>query len=254
MFKTNPISLKTLLEDAGSGKIQLPDFQRGWVWDDDRVRGLLASISRGFPVGAIMTLEAGGEIRLKSRTIEGAEEQAAAAADFFLLDGQQRLTSLYQSLLHEGPVDTHDNRGHRIKRWYYVDMLAAMDPTADREDAIISVPEDKQERSFGGGLVRDLSSRNLEYAQHMMPTEQLLDNTTDWLLGYIAYWQDREQATCGGRSHSVLQWFQRIGDQLPLPDTACRSSVWARKRRRKPFAPSSKRSTQAASPFPCSSW
>ena len=72
MFKTNPVSLKELLDDASSGKIQLPDFQRGWVWDDDRIRGLLASISRGFPVGAIMTLEAGGEIRLKSRMIEGA--------------------------------------------------------------------------------------------------------------------------------------------------------------------------------------
>ena len=61
MFKTNPVSLKELLDNVDSGKIQLPDFQRGWVWDDDRIRGLLASVSRGFPVGAIMTLEAGGD-------------------------------------------------------------------------------------------------------------------------------------------------------------------------------------------------
>ena len=72
MFQTHPVTLKSLLNDAHSGKIQLPDFQRGWVWDDDRIRGLLASISRGFPVGALMTLQAGGEIRLKSRMIEGA--------------------------------------------------------------------------------------------------------------------------------------------------------------------------------------
>ena len=76
MFKTNPVSLKELLDDAETGKIQLPDFQRGWVWDDERIRGLLASVSRGFPVGAIMTLEAGGEIRLKSRMIEGVRERA----------------------------------------------------------------------------------------------------------------------------------------------------------------------------------
>ena len=93
MFKTNPVSRKELLDDAESGKIQLPDFQRGWVWDDDRIRGLLASISRGFPVGAIMTLEAGGEIRLKSRMIEGAEGKDGTTLDAFLLDGQQRLTS-----------------------------------------------------------------------------------------------------------------------------------------------------------------
>ena len=117
MFRTNPVSLKSLLEDAGSGKIQLPDFQRGWVWDDDRIRSLLASISRmGFPVGALMMLEAGGNIQLRSRMIEGAQAPQQNNVEAFLLDGQQRLTSLYQSLWHEGAVDTHDARGRRIKR------------------------------------------------------------------------------------------------------------------------------------------
>ena len=192
MFKTFPIALKSLLDDAGNGKIQLPDFQRGWVWDDDRIRGLLASISRGFPVGAIMTLQAGGEIRLKSRMIEGAGDGSQNIPDAFLLDGQQRLTSLYQSLLHKGPVVTHDNRGRRIKRWYYVDMLAVMDPTVDREDAIISVAEDKREtRDFGREVVRDLSSREKEFEQHMMPTEQLLDGM-GWLLQYNGYWMGKD--------------------------------------------------------------
>ena len=59
-FTAITVLLKTLLEDVGYGKVQLPDFQRGWVWDDDRIKGLLVSISRGFPIGAVMTLEAGG--------------------------------------------------------------------------------------------------------------------------------------------------------------------------------------------------
>ncbi len=192
MFKTNPISLKTLLNNVDSGKIQLPDFQRGWVWDDNRIRGLLASISRGFPVGAIMTLEAGGEIQLKTRMIEGTEGTPGQHADAFLLDGQQRLTSLYQALLHEGPVDTHDDRGQRIKRWYYVDMLAAMAPNVDREDAIISVPEDRIEtRNFGREIVHDLSSQEKEFQKHMMPTERLLDGM-GWILEYNSYWAGRE--------------------------------------------------------------
>ena len=189
--------MKKLLDDADSGKIQLPDFQRGWVWDEDRIKGLLASISRGFPIGAIMTLEAGGEIRLKSRTIEGAEWKPENSPDEFLLDGQQRLTSLYQSLLHEGPVDTHDNRGQRIKRWYYVDMLAAMDSDIDREEAIISVPEDRIARNFRREIVRDLSSREKEFQQHTMPTERLLDSM-DWLFGYNDYWQARNGAHPSG--------------------------------------------------------
>ena len=118
MFKTNPVGLKKLLDDIENRKIQLPDFQRGWVWDDNRIRGLLASISRGFPVGAVMTLLSGGEIRFRARTIEGVGSNGAVSPDEFLLDGQQRLTSLYQALRHPGPVDTHDARSQRIKRWY----------------------------------------------------------------------------------------------------------------------------------------
>ena len=212
MFKTNPVSLKELLDNVDSGKIQLPDFQRGWVWDDDRIRGLLASISRGFPVGAIMTLEAGGEIRLKSRMIEGAEENASTQPDSFLLDGQQRLTSLYQSLRHEDAVDTHDNRGRRIRRWYYINMLAAMDPMIDREDAIVSVPEDKREtRNFGREIVRDLSSRALEYEQHMIPTERMLDSSSSWLLGYIGHWEGRndEHPEGGG-----VAFFDRFNNEV----------------------------------------
>ncbi|MCY4417262.1 MAG: DUF262 domain-containing protein [Chloroflexi bacterium] len=192
MFETIPVSLKSLLEDSGNGKIQLPDFQRGWVWEDDRIRGLLPSISRGFPVGAVMTLQAGGEIRLKSRMIEGVGGESGNVAESFLLDGQQRLTSLYQSLLHKGPVDTHDNRGRRIRRWYYVDILAPMDPNVDREDAIISVPENRIEtRNFGREIIRDLSSREKEFHQHMLPTEQLLDGM-GWILGYNSYWMGKE--------------------------------------------------------------
>ena len=101
MFKANAVLLSGLLADVRSGKIQLPDFQRGWVWDDERIVGLLASISRGFPVGAIMTLTAGGDVKFMPRPIEGVSDISQGPQQF-LLDGQQRLTSLYQSLLHPG--------------------------------------------------------------------------------------------------------------------------------------------------------
>ena len=51
MFETNPVRLETLLDNANNGKIQLPDFQRGWIWDDDRIKGLISSLSRQFPRG-----------------------------------------------------------------------------------------------------------------------------------------------------------------------------------------------------------
>ena len=65
-------SLDGLLSEAADGSTQLPDFQRGWVWDDDHVRSLLASISLGYPIGAVMMLRAGGEtVRFKQRPLEG---------------------------------------------------------------------------------------------------------------------------------------------------------------------------------------
>ena len=44
------------------GKIQLPDIQRGWVWEDERIIAIIASITNNFPVGAAMFLEYGNEM------------------------------------------------------------------------------------------------------------------------------------------------------------------------------------------------
>lgn len=206
MFEVNSVLLSGLLQQVSSGYIQLPDFQRGWVWDDDRIRGLLASISKGFPVGAVMTLAANAEIRFGTRPIEGVELNGVEPG-VFLLDGQQRLTSLYQAMLHPGPVDTKDNRGKKIKRWYYVDMLKAMDDTEDREEAIFSVPEDRRiTQAFGRETVLDLSKLELEYENHAMPTERLL-NSIEWMLGYISFWNNAETEHPASDATAFFQQF-----------------------------------------------
>jgi hypothetical protein len=99
-FKTNPFELNKLLDDCQRGVLQLPDFQRSWVWDEDRIKSLIASISRAFPVGALMSLDTGGPVNFKPRPVEGAPNEAKQAAPLsLLLDGQQRMTSLYQATL-----------------------------------------------------------------------------------------------------------------------------------------------------------
>ena len=127
MFETNPIDLKDLLDDVKEGKIQLPDFQRGWVWDDERIKSLLVGISRQFPLGAIMTLSADGGVQFQKRPIEGVPLMGNEPHERYLLDGQQRLTSLYQALRYDGSVDTRYARGRRFKRWHYVDMQKSLD-------------------------------------------------------------------------------------------------------------------------------
>src|SRR5512142_662874 len=98
-FDSTKLSLKTILDQIVAGKIQLPDFQRGWVWDDEHIRSLLVSIARAFPIGAVMLLENGGDAKFKVRPIEGIDTSAIGDdVEKLILDGQQRLTSLTQVL------------------------------------------------------------------------------------------------------------------------------------------------------------
>jgi Protein of unknown function DUF262 len=82
-FDSTKTPLKTLLEKIAEGKIQLPDFQRGWVWDYEHIRSLLVSIARSLPIGAVTLLESGGEAKFHVRLMEGVDlpgETASADA------------------------------------------------------------------------------------------------------------------------------------------------------------------------------
>src|SRR6516164_8926160 len=134
-FQTNPFDLNKLLEDCHHGTLQLPDFQRSWVWDEDRIKSLIASISRAFPVGALMTLETGGTVNFKPRPVEGAPIHAKQAHPHsLLLDGQQRMTSLYQVTLRNKVVETVTPKNKKVRRWFYIDIIKALDPSIEREE------------------------------------------------------------------------------------------------------------------------
>jgi hypothetical protein len=109
-FKTNPFGLKELLDDCHRGVLQLPDFQRSWVWDEDRIKSLIASVSRAFPVGALMSLETGGPVNFKPRPVEGAPGDAKQALpQFLLLDATDDL-ALSGQLAREGRRDRYPEK------------------------------------------------------------------------------------------------------------------------------------------------
>ena len=195
-FDSTKKPLDDLLKKARDGLLQLPDFQRGWVWDDEGLRSLLASISRSFPVGAVMTLQSGGEVRFKPRTIEGAPAASALIQpESLLLDGQQRITSLYHTTMRQSVVDTINSQKQKIKRFYFIDMKKALDEGADRFEAIVGLPESKVEtRNFGKEIVRDLSSREAEFDQCMFPTNQIF-NWNEWQTGFVAHWNYSPEKT-----------------------------------------------------------
>jgi hypothetical protein len=192
-FQTNPYDLHKLLEDCERGTLQLPDFQRSWVWDEDRIRSLIASVSRSFPVGALMSLQTGGHVDFKPRPIEGAPAEAKLVRpQALLLDGQQRMTSLYQVTLRGQVVETKTPKNKVVKRWFYIDIGKALDPDVDREDAILGVPEDKVLRaSFGREQELNLSSPENEYAALMYPVSKVFD-WDRWQDGFDSYWRNDE--------------------------------------------------------------
>ena len=187
-------SLGGLLDEAGDGRTQLPDFQRGWVWDDDHVKSLLASISLGYPIGAVMMLRTGGEtIRFRKRPLEGIPAPATRAAERLILDGQQRITSLFQSLRLGKPVWTRDHRGRDIERWYYIEMQPALDPNVDREDAVVSLPADRQIKKFGRDVTEDYSTSEREYEAMMFPLSKVF-NARGWRVNFERFWEyDRKK-------------------------------------------------------------
>ncbi len=188
-FQTNPIDLHRLLDECQRGVIQLPDFQRSWVWDEDRIKSLIASVSRAFPVGALMSLDTGGPVNFKPRPIEGAPSAARQTIpQSLLLDGQQRMTSLYQVTLRGKVVETVTPKKKKVRRWFYIDIKTALDESLDREDAIVGVPEDKIERTdFGREIKRDLSTPEREYAALMYPVSLVFD-WDKWQDGFDKFW------------------------------------------------------------------
>lgn len=179
-FDSTKRSLPDILSDIVKGKIQLPDFQRGWVWDDDHIRSLLVSIARSFPVGAVMLLETGGEARFQLRPVEGVELPPGSSPELLILDGQQRLTTLTQVLALKTAVKTRTDKGKAIQRHYYWHIPTALEGGERLEDAIIAVEEDKVERTnFGKDIKLDLTTSEKECAQLYFPCDQIL-NSDAW--------------------------------------------------------------------------
>lgn len=190
MFESTKKDLEDILRDVDKGRLQLPDFQRDYVWGDEDVRSLIASIAKGFPVGALLSLEAGGEVNFKPRLLEGVGLKDIEPAEL-LLDGQQRITSLYQSLYSSKPVKTRIRANKEVERFYYLDIKDALNGGADLMDAIVSVPADKKIKSnFGKTVERDLSSQEHEYEQNMFPLNRVFDSK-NWFYGWRDYWKPK---------------------------------------------------------------
>ena len=211
-MKTNDRPLTDLMKAVDSGAAQLPDFQRGWVWDDGRIKDLILSVIHNFPVGAAMFLEYGNEsIHFKHKRIEGSEANPDTEPDELILDGQQRLTSLYNALYSKKPVRTKTDKGKEIDRYYYLNIEKAVDPSADDDEVVISIPATKQVTSdFGRKITMDLSTRQDEFRLKMFPINIILNPVEymGWQNEYYAFYN---------YAPAVIQQFTELFSKIIMP-------------------------------------
>jgi hypothetical protein len=184
--------LADLLLQIHQGKIQLPDLQRSFCWLDDLIIRLLASISKGWPIGAIMLLEnSSPHWVFRPRLVEGVQlkEQQSPVPTYLILDGQQRLTALYMALFSNRPVQLRGKRSHKpSNRWYYIDIEKSLDPQIRREQAIVSLNDDRIKPGFGTeGKKIDCSTPENEYEQGLFPTVSTFQ-FSKWRQEYCKYW------------------------------------------------------------------
>ncbi|MGD1714730.1 GmrSD restriction endonuclease domain-containing protein [Dapis sp. BLCC M172] len=187
MVNSDKFNLRDCLEDIKNGNIQLPDFQRDWKWDDETIRRLLGSVSLSYPIGSVLLLETGSpDVKFKARLIEGVEVSKEVIPEKLILDGQQRLTALYQALMSNQPVST--TTGHKkksIKVRYYLQIEDALKSDYRRDDAIVGVTEDRQKKYL------DVLAPEKQYEDRLYPLTKIFD-PFDWEQGYCKYWEERD--------------------------------------------------------------
>jgi uncharacterized protein with ParB-like and HNH nuclease domain len=114
----------------------LPDFQRDFVWDPYATDELIESIISNYPAGTLLRIKNGQELLFQPRAFAGATDLNGVKPAYLVLDGQQRLTSLYQAFYGKGE--------HR----YYLD-LAALESGKDLEDAAFYLRTQDGEKKYG---------------------------------------------------------------------------------------------------------
>jgi hypothetical protein len=133
-----------------------------------------------------LTLETGGAVSFKPRLLEGVPSKEITPTEL-LLDGQQRITSLYQATWSDSPVQTKNEKGQEIERYYYLDIKKAVNGEVPFEDSIVGLPADKAKRTnFGRDVVIDLNAPESEHEHDMFPLNKTFD-ASQWQFEWMTY-------------------------------------------------------------------
>jgi len=148
--------LKYLLESIDNKEVALPDFQRDFVWDPRETEELIESLCQNYPAGSLLRIKNSPGFYFKPREFQGAPSLDKHPPSYLILDGQQRLTSLYQALYGKGT--------HR----YLVDLAGLLEGK-DLEDCLFYLRKTQAEKQYG--------TLDQQAAALVFPIEELLRNS-----------------------------------------------------------------------------
>lgn len=171
--ETYPKNFSTLFSDIEKGIIKVPQFQRDFVWSKEKSAKLIDSIIKGYPIGTFIIWKTKETLRTV-RNIGGIEFPETPKGDFveYVLDGQQRITSIYASL-----------KGLVIKKYYddeekledfsqmYIDLEAGME-----DDIILTNIEEKELKKVL--KLQDLLNSDMKYFVNNYPN--YIDKINDY--------------------------------------------------------------------------
>ena len=122
-YSVNNYTVETLLSNIKSGSIAIPEMQRPFVWDSSKIRDLVDSLYKGFPVGYIIVWQ-NPDVKLKDGTKSSGKK--------VLIDGQQRITAMAAAIVGQEVLDDH-YKWKRISMRLDLDFEEQMNALADRD-------------------------------------------------------------------------------------------------------------------------
>ena len=172
-------AVSALVRMVGEGRLALPEFQRPYVWPPSETAELLRAVARQWPVGTFLLLLLDRKPQFQLKRLEGAPP--LRTAELMILDGQQRMTSLYRALTDRADEtyyvrlrDDDDLRFEKRARW----VSKYPGPREAAADGVISVPDIWSDRKFADWVAFVTPARLQK--QYWDTREQLIPGLTDY--------------------------------------------------------------------------
>lgn len=216
IFQAKSESLATLLPEIDQHKAALPNFQREWVWETQMVSDLIVSVANRYPAGSLLTMP-NSHTTFALRPFSGSGTDLKTNPTLMILDGQQRLTSLYQALYSKDGV--RDKSGKTYYIYLNVKELMTYDSVTAQneytfERCILAIQQNANgQRLYYRGLrdFDDVSTEQQELELGYLPLYTVFDPSA------LDAWRDKYIRTHDERDYDKALDLRREWDEEVAP-------------------------------------